>query len=142
MRGTATNEKPWSSDIEPTAVVCYRALDNSMHTSRSSAKRQNERISQADWATVSLQGGQSIASILRGLDLSVPDPILEEVTKDSKLVIPHWQCRETPCYRPLRFDAGPKLLVGGDAGSWSGCHSNYVTISDLVRYSRDSRSIL
>ena len=89
-----------------------------------------------------LEAGKSIADILRHADRKVPDGILEHVTKDTKLVISHWQCRDEAGYQPIRFLKGlVGMFVCGYAGSWSGSYGSDVKLSDLVRYARATPDI-
>lgn len=90
------------------------------------------------------ESGSSLADAFRilGTDEDDIDPILEKVTKNTKLVIPYWQCRVTPGYQPKYFNTNGILYVHGDAGSYTGSYGGEVSITSLVRYAMDERTIL
>jgi len=123
-------------------VTMFRTTDGKDFDSRSSAECHQKKIAIAEDANARLKRGESIAEILRANGKTVPDEILERVTKDSKLVIEHWQCRDTPGYQPQFFDPGLSIYVAGDAGSWSGSYGNTMSLRDLARHANHRGSIL
>lgn len=123
-------------------VTMFRTTDGRDFNSRSSAECHQEKIAMAHDANMRLKRGESIAEILRANGKTVPDEILERVNKDSKLVIEHWQCRNTPGYQPQFFEPGLSIYVAGDAGSWSGSYGNTMSVDDLARYAKHHGSIL
>jgi hypothetical protein len=149
------NDKPTDSDSSVMAVAndhllaslilevaMFRTTDGKDFNSRSSAEYHQKKIAIAEDANARLKRGESIAEILRANGKTVPDEILERVTKDSKLVIDHWQCRDTPGYQPQFFEPGLSIYVAGDAGSWSGSYGNTMSLLDLARYANHRGSIL
>lgn len=142
---TPKREAGWSpSDYSDLVkeVTRFKTTDGKTHLSRASAEMRQEDIEQAKWANQRLVEGWSVARILNAVGRSVPDEILDQVTKDSKLVVSHWQCRDEPGYQPRYFEPGMNIYVHGDAGSWSGSYGSKMSIADLARYARDKRSIL
>jgi hypothetical protein len=134
-----------SSDYEHLIVdvMRYQTTDGESHSTKSSAAYHQKEIALTDHANARLEAGDTIADILRAVGKSVPDPILEKVTKDSKLAIPHWQCRDEAGYTPRRFEHGAwTVYVYGRAGSWSGGYGNTMSVQDLARYATDRKSIL
>lgn len=123
-------------------VTMFRTTDGRDFNSRSSAEYHQEQIAIAHDANIRLKRGESIAEILRANGKTVSDEILERVTKDSKMVIEHWQCRDTPGYQPQSFEPGLLIYVAGDAGSWSGSYGNTMSVDDLARYAKHRGSIL
>lgn len=77
-----------------------------------------------------------MADALRAGGWAVPDPILEEVTAETKLIIEHWQCREKPGYTVRYFTPNRTVYVFGHAGSWSGSYGNDMSILDLADYAK------
>lgn len=120
----------------------FRTTDGMDFNSRSSAEYHQEKIAIAHDANARLKRGESIAEILRANGRTVPDEVLERVNKDSKLVIEHWQCRDTPGYQPRFFEPGLSIYVAGDAGAWSGSYGNTMSVDDLARYAKHRGSIL
>jgi len=123
-------------------VIKFQATDYSLHGSMQSAEMHQAEIEKAEKANAMLDCGESIGQILETVGLEPCDDILYEVTKDSQLVISHWQCRDTPGYQPIRFETGMKMRVYGDAGSWSGPYGNTISTADIARYAKDERSKL
>ena len=130
----------------PTPVVPvqqFRTMDSRFFPTREAAELHQEEVETADWATKMLKAGYSVAEILEATGKTVPDLVLDLVTKDSKLVISHWQCCDGPGYKPRLFDIGMQsLYVHGHAGSWSGAYGNSVSLDSLVRYAKDPGSVL
>lgn len=140
QQGESPLGSPSCSAVE--AITMYRTTDGKTFHGEGSAIGHQEDIEEAKKANVMLNSGESVGAILRALGRTVVDEILDRVTKDSKLVISHWQCRDTPGYQPRYFEPGMIIYVGGDAGSWSGSYGNEMTTRDLARYAKDKRSIL
>ena len=65
---------------------------------------------------------------------------LAEVTKDTKLIISHWQCRDQPGYQPRHVDSDGMVYVSGDAGSWSGPYGSKCSPQDVARYWLDTKA--
>lgn len=120
----------------------FETADGKTFHHRITAERYQSDIDAASDATERLKRGESVATILRAHGMTVPDEILERVTKDSRLCIPHWQCRDTPGYKPQFFETGFCVYVWGDAGRWSGSYGNRISLTDLAGYANDKRSVL
>lgn len=122
-------------------VTKYITSDWEEHNSREAAERHVEQIVKIAKANTLLGEGATVADCLRMMGYEVIDPILERVTLDTSLTIPHWQCRDTPGYRVIEFRINGRLWVYGDAGSWSGSYGNEVPVRDLIGYAKDKRTI-
>jgi hypothetical protein len=108
----------------------------------SSAEHHQENLNAAKLANEVFEKGGTVADGLRAAGFAGNiDPVLERVTAETQLVISHWQCRDTPGYKPCRFECGLSMYVGGHAGSWSGPYGNSVSICDLVQYAKDQRTV-
>jgi len=131
--------------IPPIKVVGrFQTSDGEFFQERSSAEFHQEQIAKAEYATNLLEEGFSVGECLRRAEwLAIGiDPILDDITINSKLSIPHWQCRDEPGYSPTHFTSSREIHLFGDAGSWSGCYGNNVTLRDLARYAQDKNSQL
>jgi hypothetical protein len=119
------------------SVIRWKTLDGKEFCSESEAYFHADEIDAASRANAALQEGKSVAEALIAAGWSVPDPILETVTKDTKLIIEHWQCRSEPGYTVQRFNPNRTVYVYGYAGSWSGSYGNdNMPIRNLVDYAQ------
>ena len=142
---TPERESCWSpSDCSTLVkeVTRFETTDGDSHFSRSSAEMFQKNIEEAKWASERLEEGWSVARILKGVGRNVPDEILDQVTKDSKLVVSHWQCRDEPGYQARYFEQGMRIYVYGNAGSCWGYYGASMSVVDLARYAREKRTIL
>jgi len=131
------------ANTAPAKVEAFQTSDGKVFMSLTYANMHQLNIESYELANGILEKGGSIADCLReAYCVKEVAPILESVTKHSKLVIEHWQCKKTPGYSPIHFGLDGRVYVGGNAGSWSGSYSSWVNIGDLERYAEDSRSIL
>lgn len=118
-------------------VTRWRTRDGEEFGSFGSAERHAEVLHLVDKANEVLEEGGSVADAFRILErYGEIDPILEQVTKDTELVISHWQCRDTPGYQVQRINSDLSIRVFGDAGSWNGPYGDDVLIEDLARYAK------
>lgn len=125
----------------PKEIVSYQTSDLELHRSKSAAEYHQRRIDGSALATKMLDEGASVGAAMRAGEL-LPDgcyPELDEVFASTKLIISHWQCRDTPGYSPVRFEIDGGIFVFGDAGSWSGPWGSVVSCQDLVRYWLDTK---
>jgi len=126
-----------------TKVTRWETSDGLTHFCEQSAEEHEEQLVQVAEATEMFKDGKSVGSILESFSREVPDEILYKVTQDTSLVVGHWQCRNTPGYKPLRFTRGLRSMhVWGDVDSWSCSYGGEVPLSDLVRYARDKNTLL
>lgn len=121
----------------------YITTDYQEFQSLDAANRHQVSINAANKATEQLLAGMSIAEILRGMNYPAEqDEILEKVTKNSELVISHWQCRDTPGYKVVRVLPGGSVYCWGGVGDFYSSYGGVVTIAQLVRYAKDKHSVL
>jgi len=126
-----------------TKVTRWQTSDGIEHFNEQLAQCHEGQLDQAIEATNMFKNGDSIGKILDAFSLDVPDDIIYKVNKSTQLVIRHWQCRDTPGYKPICFKRGLNSMhVYGNAGSWSGGYGGEVPIKDIVRYAKDKNTIL
>ncbi len=123
-------------------ITKFRTLDGEVFSTMEGAEYHAEQIELAAKANAVLSDGGSIADALRavGKELSI-EPIHEQITKDTKLVVEYWQCRSTPGYQVQQFLPNWKLNVWGNAGSWSGSYGGEVNLRDLARYAQHENTV-
>lgn len=132
-------------------VTRYQAEDGALFRNEEQCREHEAQCLRTEGANALLQGGSSLAHVLdhyrgRGILsdwLTAEDCAdLKEITKDTALVISHWQCRDEPGYRVIRIELNGQLFVHGHAGSWSGPYGSKVNLSDLLRHYRDTKRAL
>ena len=123
-------------------VTRWESMDGLSHYSVDSAVMANKKIIRMRYANELLELGKSIGEIYDELSITVVDPVLYDVNKDSQLVISHYQCRDTPGYKPCGFNENMNIKCFGNAGSWSGAYGNWENSESVARYAKDRNSIL
>lgn len=120
----------------PKVVEAFLTSDRELHRTRATAEDHQRRLDGAALANKMLEDGASVGAALRagGFILEGIFPELDTVTKDTKLVIEHWQCRDQPGYQPREIDYRGRVRCWGDAGCWSGPYGSWCEPSDVVRY--------
>jgi len=120
-----------------TQVIRWQTSDGTEHSSREWAERWEAKLESAEKATAMLDAGATVAECLRAIKHSAEiDAVLETVTKETELVISHWQCRDTPGYKPTRFCADGRVVAYGNAGAWNGAYGGKISIQELAQYAR------
>lgn len=121
-----------------TVTTAYVTRDGNMHRRHADAVMAEERLDAIDAANKILDEGGNLHAAIKAWGYQInPAQVFKLMTKDTKLAIPHWQCRDEPGYVVMRFDKNG-IRVGGDAGSWSGFYADYVSVTDLERYARNT----
>ena len=118
-------------------VTRWVTSDGKEHCSLSAAEYHAGQMDKAAKANAVLESGGSVADALRAAEWVYSDgvqEVLERVTKKSKLVIEHWQCRDTPGYQVRYFTSARDLYVYGNAGGWRGGYGSRVALADLACY--------
>ena len=130
-------------------VTRYRAIDGREFPCEEQCIDWEQWLEDLDAANTMLANGATVwdamcrAKVRCGYDWSTVCrkqwmAALSGLTRSTKLVISHWQCRDTPGYSPIRILPNERLWVAGDAGSWSGPYGREVEIRDLARYANDN----
>lgn len=128
----------------PSRIDAYRTSDGRVHTLSDAAEAWQGKLDGAVVANRVFLAGASLGESLRFGGLldqmsSSRMPELEEITGDTKLIVSHWQCRDTPGYQPISITAGGNVFVHGDAGSWSGPYGEICAPNDVARYWADTK---
>lgn len=116
-----------------TKIDAWRCSDGTVHTSENLAKYREEEIERSQRANEALEAGKSLADCLRLYGTKEPAAVFDQMTRDTPLVISHWQCMDTPGYKVCRFEP-EGIFVHGHAGSAWGPYGAMVDYSDLRRY--------
>lgn len=126
----------------PIPTPAFETSDGNLYRSLQIAEDHQRRIDGAIKATAMLEAGTSLGLALRSNDFisAASYPELDEVFASTKLVIPHWQCRDQPGYRPVRVTLDGEVFVHGHAGSWSGPYGARCRPKDVVRYWLDTKA--
>ena len=126
-------------------VIRYEARDGRLFSCEESCVSHERDLDNIDAANLILREGGSVSQALfvaRGCDVPILpawDAVLQTVTRETGISIPHWQCRDEAGYRVVRIESRDRVYVHGDAGSWSGPYGSSVQVGDLVRYVTSSR---
>ena len=124
-------------------VVRFRTTDGKLYTTKQEATSHQNAIQQAEEATKQLRDGLAVAQILHNVGyVGEIDPILENVTKNSRFVISYWQCCVEAVYSPVLFHTGMSVYVEGDSSQWGGEYGNKMSIEEMVGYAKHQNSIL
>lgn len=125
-------------------VTRWVTSDGKDHCSLSAAEYHAGQMDKAAKANAVLESGGSVADALRAAEWTYASPVpevLDRVTKESKLVIEHWQCRDTPGYQVCYFTSARDLYVHGNVGCWSGGYGSHVSLADLARYASHENTL-
>lgn len=124
-------------------VVRFKTTDGKLYTTKEEATSHHNAILQAKEATRQLNDGLPVAQILRNVGYKGEiDPILENVTKNSLLVISYWQCCDEAVYSPVLFHTGMFVYVGGGGSKWRGAYGNKMCVDVMACYAKHENSKL
>jgi hypothetical protein len=126
----------------PKQIEAFLTSDREMHRTFAGAADHQRRLDGAALANKMLEDGASLGSALRagGFIQNGTFPELDEVNKDTKLVISHWQCSDKPGYQPREIDYKGRVRCWGDAGSWSGPWGSWCEPQDIVRHAQQTKA--
>jgi hypothetical protein len=138
-------------------VTMYEALDGNQFYTEHQCIEYEEVCENVRAANTMLAGGATVMAALNrcnqtrpGWDsnLSADDKIvLMSVTKNTKLIVEHWQCFKEPIYSPIEIDRYGRIKLWGksdrrNASSYASSYGNFVHLSDVIRYARHTHSKL
>lgn len=121
----------------PEKIEAWKCSDGKVYTWERGAVCHQEDIDRSELANAALESGKSIAECMRIWGRNEIAPVFDRMTKDTPLIISHWQCRDTPGYKVCRFEPG-EIFVHGDAGSARGGYGSMMSALDLQRYAEDT----
>lgn len=129
----------------PKRIEAHQTSDGKVFTILSAAEHWQVSLNGAVVANRMLESGANLRDCMLCGGLASREamermPELAEVTKDTKLIIRYWQCRDEPGYRPSEIQADGDVFVYGDAGSWSGPYGNACSLRDIVTYWADTKA--
>ena len=116
-------------------VEKYRTRDQKEHYSIEAAERWAICLERAEIATERVTGGDCLGDILpETMQMECP-PELTDITKETGVVISHWQCSRDPVYHLAHINPNGTMhfhgIPKGQCRTWYGSD---VTIADLVRH--------
>lgn len=123
-------------------ITRWKTSDGKEHTYQEQAEQWETKIKNAEKATNMLKHGSTIAECLKATNYQANiDPILETITKNTKLIISYWQCCNTPRYKPTRIRPDGQIVVYGCPPKEKWGPSPYggaITIQNLIRYATET----
>jgi hypothetical protein len=126
----------------PRQEIRWITSDGRVHDSERAAIVHENRVDQVAEFNRLFDAGSSFTTAMDATGQIVFDAdreVLSLLTRDSLLLIPHWQCRDAqPGYKLVRQTIDEGFFVHGYAGSWSGAFGQCVSYVDLVAYVRQT----
>ena len=129
-------------------ATMYEADDGKQFRTEALCLEYDQQCADLAAANEMLDNGASLMAALTrahqtrtwwGSGLTVEDKvILMNTTKRTGFVVIHWQCSNKPGYKPCGLNQAGQVLLWGDAGCWSGPYGNWVSLTDLLRYARNT----
>ena len=129
-------------------VTMYEAEDGKQFQAEAQCVEYEQQCADLASANDMLGNGATLMSALTrahqtrpwwGSSLTAEDKvIMTKITKDTGLVVSHWQCSDKPVYKPCGLNHAGQVRLWGDAGRCSGSYGNWVDLADLLRYARNT----
>jgi len=127
-------------------VTLYEAYDGRRFIREADCLEYEQQLQDAKAANEMLRNGATLMAVLTRANqkrpwwdrnLTLEDRVmLIRMTKDTGIVVEHWQCRKTPDYKVSEIDHTGCLYLHGDAGT--GAYSGWVSLTDFLRYAKYS----
>jgi hypothetical protein len=116
----------------------YEAENGALFRTEAECMEHERRCAAVEVATEMISRGAPLSEVLVHAGVLAPDDArvkkLEGITKDTRLIIPHWQCSERRGYGPVRVGLDGRIYLHGDAGAWSGPYGAWIGLAELIRY--------
>ena len=129
-------------------VTMYEAQDGKLFRNESLCLEYEQRCVDLADANDMLHNGATLMDVLTKANqtrlsfyrhLSPQDKeFLITATKDTGIVVRHWQGSNRPGYKPCQVNDLGQILLHGDIGSWDGPYGNWVELKDLLRYAQET----
>ena len=129
----------------PHRIDAWITEDGRLHRTDTAAAWHQRDIDNSRIATGLIEAGRDLAHVLAAIDQAWHEgddrDLLSQITKDTGLSISHWQCREEPGYHLVRREVGGGFFVCGYVGCWSGAYGASCSVSDIIRYARNTMKL-
>ena len=124
-------------------VTRYESEDGKIHSTERDCLLHEKRCADTNEANKMLRDGRPLLECLehiQSMDAYKPDDreLLSQITKDTPIAIPHWQCRDQPGYKPVRIEVSGRLFVHGYTGAWSGAYGEAMWVHEYLTDVRQS----
>lgn len=126
-------------------VTMYEADDGKQFSSEAQCLEYEQQCEDARAASEMLQNGATLMAALTRANqtrpwwasgLTLEDKVfLMNATKETGIVVRHWQCSDTPCYKVRQIGNYGRVHLFGD---WGGPYGNWVHLLDLLRYAHQT----
>lgn len=129
-------------------VTMYEAQDGKLFRNESLCLEYEQRCIDLVDANDRLHNGATLMDVLTKANhtrpwlyrhLSLKDKeFLITATKDTGIVVRHWQGSDRPGYKPYQINDSGQILLHGDVGAWDGPYGNWVELKDLLLYAQET----
>ena len=133
-------------------VTLYEAYDGRRFIREADCLEYEQQMQDAEAANEMLRNGATLMEVLIRANQKRPSwyrnliledrAMLTRMTKDTGIVVEHWQCRKTPDYKVCEIGHTGCLYLYGDAGSGAysgwGAYGGWLSLTDFLRYAKDS----
>ncbi len=125
----------------PREIQMWECSDGERWPCVATAVYHQQQVAAAETANRLWREGHDLKSTLQAVGwwteyLEQETPAGHRLTKDSRLVISHWQCSKEPAYRIVEFCASGRLHVFGNAVSWSNGYGENLSVAEVLRYAK------
>lgn len=138
-------------------ITCWQSDDGQLFHDKSSCARHESDVAAARSATAVLREGRSLYDAFdtyyNGCGFMLPSwptsftdsdqAFLQEITQNTKIAIPHWQCRDEPRYSPYEISHNGMLYVATAKDvprGWPLAYGNWCTLRDFLRYVTETKT--
>lgn len=123
-------------------VIKYQSEDGALWDSEQQCLQHESEVAELKEANHMLGRGSNLLECLKVVHKKYgpqfkftgeQQDALQNITRDSKIVIQHWQGNREPMYSPSQINLGGNVYFWG-IGGWSGCTGGWLSVDDIVRY--------
>jgi hypothetical protein len=120
----------------PRRIDCWKCSDGRIFERESWAIDWQRDLDNTAKANEALETGESVGEclVIRGTKREYVPEVLFKITRNSGIVIRHWQGQEKAGYKVCEFKPNGDVFVFGHAGCWSGAYGCDISVRDLARY--------
>jgi hypothetical protein len=127
-------------------VTLYESYDGRRFIREADCLEYEQQMQDAKAANEMLRSGATLMAVLTRANQKRPSwdrnliledrAMLTRMTKDTGIVVEHWQCRKTSGYKVCEIGHTGCLYLHGDAGA--GDYGGWLSMKDFLRYAKDS----